>query len=493
MPGAFHSEGVHPGMFRPPPSKSPCSASNSGYLPSTRTSGGIDDNGTFKRKRFRDDGFSKTTPAADDRDDLFVNTMNTTPNAGRWGGRHYTLAGQLDTPGGDGAEMMGESMYSDSDYRRMLGSKRSRAEADLTPAHESFRSSIFPPSMTQEQSQLQTAPAPSTTWGSFAVSVVGRLWQFCTVGTFKGFHAGGGRGYEMKPSMDDVSMFQDDYTGEQKQNPYSLEREGRQVPGYFPPGAEDTDPYAGESRSSSPAGRPAAKRRQTRTPNDDLGNNWVMVGDTGVAESSPARRQNTSVFQQAAASPRNRNSRPSVTTGRRISTPNVRRSVVSRPSLASTPTVTGVPQLPASTASSASYASPRPASPSKIPVYTPSSSFSPTKQAPARRTLGGPTTSSHRRTNSAASLASGRVSTTRRNTSSAGEDDHHEQHVDSSPRLSVEAKKLAARRRREADDADVRMSVLNQQLQDMIRQGKEALGTRIEVDGDGGWEDDDYQ
>jgi len=44
----------------------------------------------------------------------------------------------------------------------------------------------------------------------------------------------------------------------------------------------------------------------------------------------------------------------------------------------------------------------------------------------------------------------------------------------------------------EERDADVRIAAFNKRLQDMIRQGKEALGTTIEVDGgDGGWEDDD--
>jgi hypothetical protein len=41
-------------------------------------------------------------------------------------------------------------------------------------------------------------------------------------------------------------------------------------------------------------------------------------------------------------------------------------------------------------------------------------------------------------------------------------------------------------------DTDYRINSFNKQLQDMIRQGKEALGTTIEVEGaDGGWEDDD--
>lgn len=62
-----------------------------------------------------------------------------------------------------------------------------------------------------------------------------------------------------------------------------------------------------------------------------------------------------------------------------------------------------------------------------------------------------------------------------------------------SPRLTDEAKRLAAKRRREEKDADLRMNDFNARLQAMIRQGKEALGTQIEVEGEGaaGWESDD--
>lgn len=55
-----------------------------------------------------------------------------------------------------------------------------------------------------------------------------------------------------------------------------------------------------------------------------------------------------------------------------------------------------------------------------------------------------------------------------------------------SPRISDNSKKILAQRRREERDADARMEALNAQLQDMIRQGKEALGTSfvVEMDGD---------
>jgi hypothetical protein len=77
---------------------------------------------------------------------------------------------------------------------------------------------------------------------------------------------------------------------------------------------------------------------------------------------------------------------------------------------------------------------------------------------------------SHRRSHSNASTASARAS------------------VEASPRLDAEAKHLAARRKMEERDTDVRINAFNKQLQDMIRQGREALGTTIEVEGN--WEDE---
>jgi hypothetical protein len=64
-----------------------------------------------------------------------------------------------------------------------------------------------------------------------------------------------------------------------------------------------------------------------------------------------------------------------------------------------------------------------------------------------------------------------------------------------SPRLDEEARRLASKRRHDERAADIRMTALNRQLQDMIRQGKEALGTTVDVEMDGGkggsWEDDE--
>ncbi|PHH86499.1 hypothetical protein CDD83_10132 [Cordyceps sp. RAO-2017] len=63
---------------------------------------------------------------------------------------------------------------------------------------------------------------------------------------------------------------------------------------------------------------------------------------------------------------------------------------------------------------------------------------------------------------------------------------------DAASRPQTVEERLAARRKMEERDADVRIEAFNKRLQDMIRQGKEALGTTVEVNGgDGGWEDDD--
>lgn len=488
MPGAFHTDGIHQGLFRPPVSP----ASSSVYLPPTRPSG---EGPTPKRKRFRDDAkqFDQGNQQDGnpfDHDDANTNGSSTvliTPAVRHaHNGRSYTLAGQLDTPASGPAEsgLLGESMYSDSDYRKALGSKRTRDDVDM--ADPSGHTPLF---------NLPAQPHQSPGWGTLAVStiggVVGKVWEFCKAGAFKGFYAGGGRGFEMQPGdgiIPDGSI--PDQTWPES---HDYDEHNHRIPGYFPQGdtfygqeqeqeaPEDTFIPSGASTPSAPA----AKRRQT-APMDDLGRNWVMVKDqAGDANDTPRR---TSGYRQ---SPRNRNQGPSLATGRRISTPNNRRAsgkipgstpyrATPRNGFNISPPATLEPPRPAS---SASFASPRSPSPTKLASIAPSitanaASPTPLRGHGRRRSINPPPNHqsfSHSRTHSSASTASSRGAV----------DD-----LDNSPRLTVEAKQLAARRHREERDTDVRIAAFNKQLQDMIRQGKEALGTTIEVDGeDGGWED----
>ncbi|OAA38835.1 hypothetical protein NOR_06488 [Metarhizium rileyi] len=474
MPGAFHTDGIHQGLFRPPVS----SASSSGYLSQTRPFGG--EGPTPKRKRIRDDArqFDQAQQQDGCRDDASANTSTVliTP-AGRraaHNGRVYTLAGQLDTPASGPGEsgILGESMYSDSEYRKALGSKRPRQDHDL--AYSTGHTPLF---------NLSAQPHHPPGWGTLAFStiggVVGKVWEFCKAGAFKGFYAGGGRGFEMQPGDADPGRPQNHEDDEQQ----------HRIPGYFPQGdtfyeqdtTEDTPIPSGASTPSAPA----AKRRQT-APADELGRNWVMVKDRASGTDATLRRTSAAYRQ----SPRNRNQGPSLATGRRISTPRNRRvsakaaspvpyRATPRNGFNLSPPATIEPDRPAS---SASFASPRSPSPTKLASIAPSLAASPTPHSSrghARRRSVNPTPNhasfTHSRSHSNASTASGRGAV----------DD-----LDNSPRLDAEARHLAARRNREERDTDVRIAAFNKQLQDMIRQGKEALGTTVEVDGeDGGWED----
>lgn len=400
-------------------------------------------------------------------------------------------------------------MYSDSNYRTALGSKRSRNDDDDV-------SSGAPTSLYRHE----PPDSPSQGWGTAAITVVGgvvgRVWEFCKAGAFKGFYAGGGRGFAMTetgamvesdatlPAADDYSYsyhyHYDDYEHRvpghfptsQPENPYRATFDEAAPPNPTTGGLDDNEhqPY----RPASPAPSiPAAKRRQT-THADDLGRNWVLVNDGAQNGRSFAAATPRKISGGYRSSPRNRNYTPSVTTGRRISTtPN------SRPSMPSAARFSYRPETPSDQTqlrppSSASYASPRSASPTKsvAAVSGPNTSYHTTASTAStaspsqtnsyfnsqprgngghrRRRSGNVTnTSSHRRANSAASAASSR--------GDASERSNHD-----SPRLDAEAKQLAARRKMEERDADVRISAFNKRLQDMIRQGKEALGTTIEID-----------
>ncbi|KAJ6788758.1 hypothetical protein PWT90_03309 [Aphanocladium album] len=515
MPGAFHNDiGVattsQPLLFRPPVSSA--SPSGSAFLDATP-----------KRKRVRGG-----TPAATDDAPASASLFGAAAVPQHTPVKAYALAGTLDTPGNADSEVLGESMYSDSNYRTALGSKRSRSDDD--DASSGAPTSLF---------HHDQPDSPSQGWGTAAISVVGgvvgRVWEFCKAGAFKGFYAGGGRGFAMTETGDMVESDgplppADDYSYSYH---YHYDDYEHRVPGHFPtsqpeysyratvddaallpsptPVAPDEQDENQRYRAASPAPSiPAAKRRQT-THADDLGRNWVLVNDGaqqhGRSFAAATPRKLSGAYR---ASPRNRNYTPSVTTGRRISTtPNSRASMPSAARLSYRPETPSEHEQQLRPPSSASFASPRSSSPTKFAAstagantsyYTTAStastaspsqthSYSNSQSRGGDRSGGGhrrrrsgniANTSAHRRANSTASAASSRG-------------DSNEGFNDNSPRLDAEAKHLAARRKMEERDADVRISAFNKRLQDMIRQGKEALGTTIEIDDAGGsdWIDEE--
>ncbi|KAK4074591.1 uncharacterized protein Triagg1_5187 [Trichoderma aggressivum f. europaeum] len=500
MSGTFR-DGVHPGLFRPPVSPS----SSTDYLSSSTFA-----TETSKRKWSRSNGMQTGSFF----EDVY---MDSAP-------RNYALAGQLHSPVigpnlDDADAAMDESMYSDSDYRRALGTKRSRDEAGDESGGPT-------PLFTQPGPDQSTQ---SGSWGSFAFStiggVVGRVWEFCKAGAFKGFYAGGGTSYKMTSagiSVDETGSnshqtyhFQG---GSQQQQPQNSQpsRDHRfggrdrarhlhgQVPkrGHYSNSNNQNAGYDSsyDSGASTPTG-PAPKRRRHTENGGELGKNWVMIHEPEAETRTPRRMPSS-----ALPSPRHRTQQIPVADRRMSSASSFSTPTTSSPApLRPASRAAGRPGSRASdanslrplqSASAASFASfkakapsaPKPPAPSPTPSRIPvkantsavlasSAALSTFEQGRRRRHTVVPSSSDpsassgHRRRGSIASVATSRVN-----------------EIDASPsRLDAEARKLAARRQMEERDNDERMSAFNKQLQDMIRQGREALGTTIEVDGS--WED----
>jgi len=529
MPGAYYfdaapattrepaapSPALSAGIFRPPISPSASSsvlnlAKSTGSLISDASAAPATNQ---KRKRARDDATREGTPLAE------WTSMNAdgayeyieTPPADRGGPRQarYTLAGQIETPSapvGNPLEAnLEDSVYSDVDYRRALGSKRTRDETE-SPSTNRMPSGAAAAS--------SSAATPSDGWSVFSTigGVVGKVWEFCRGGAFRGFYAGGGRGYELgagggppEPARSgsgvdggkvwcnehDVPTLRDDEA-------LPLSAVTTPLPGRYPePMPSDYD----DERRSTP--RPAAKRRQVSGVGDELRRNWVLVDPD--QEAARRRRRAPGAPSHAGSEGSSQHQQPQ----RRRPAPDRRISVpVSR--LGGTPNLPRRPSSRISHAGSPSLTAREPASfaPPRSPVSASRPTFSPSSRLPVAASRGGPNpfaraasprpasrhgsaaaasspagkalssssapppAGGHRRNASNASAAS----TSRRRTGLDADD------IEASPRLDAEAKHLASRKLAADRDTDARIESFNARLREMIRQGKEALGTTVEVD-----------
>ncbi|KAK0715256.1 hypothetical protein B0H67DRAFT_488056 [Lasiosphaeris hirsuta] len=493
VPGAYRfdnnttrsSQPLSAGIFRPPVSPSASSYNLTGSLysdASMSNTGPANTHGTAKRKRM---STRESTPVEWNMNMDGANDARKEEKR-RDAGRQiqYTLAGQINaTPGAvpAGAEngILEDSVYSDVDYRRALGPKNLHDETD------SLSVQLDTGGLGLDKPDGQNPGK----WSSLALhtigDVMGKVWEFCKGGGFRGFHAGGGTGYDLeqptasqtgKPwcNEHDIPTLPND---DPQVDPPSY---NNGVPGQFP--QSDFMPFSPEyhemnTPESTP--RPAAKRRQV-SGNDELKRNWVLVEEKAEQDRRP--RGFGAALSKAP-------SRPSTATGRRsghyahASSGSGRRINVPISRLGSgTPTAvqrgrtslrisqTGSPILPQR--EPASFAPPR----------------SPVRTTPSRIPSIG-----HRRNQSSASAAP----TARRATLSSRVDVDD---IQASPRLTAEAKQLAQKKLAAERDADMKVDAFNARLLRMIRQGKEALGTKVEVIEDdlgaaggpvGGWEDDD--
>lgn len=347
----------------------------------------------------------------------------------------YQIRGGLDTPGvaAANAQEAAESEYCDSGFRKDLGGGVRSEDSSF-----SFFPRIDTPPSAKNGSRQYTPSPKRDGWSKAAFdvagAVVGKVWQFTTA-PFRGFIAGGGTAYTesahpMTPAQE--NFWREDYA--------SQDRTSTPIPGQFP--EEDFIPnYMDDLTSGNDreANERPSKRRQVSgskplTANGDLEKNWIMVQDEdefGNATHQPQRAKLTVINNRASLNPRV-TTRPTS----RASNISMHRSMAPRYSTASL-SHAGSPNLTSRT--SASFASPR-SSPggSRIPIPS-YQSVSPSKIP--------------------------RMSLGVRPESPAAKD----------------VSRFAARRKMEEREFDEATRKFNKQLRDMIKEGKEALGTRVEV------------
>jgi hypothetical protein len=375
----------------------------------------------------------------------------------------YALAGGMDTPGvaASKAEDIAESEYfSDVGYRREL-SDDTKLQGLLG---EESRYQSFAPLEFERESNCRSRSRASSRkftgqgeqWSRTALQVVGgvvggvvgKVWEFCKTSAFRGFHAGGGKGYTIDaksdpihPSIEEDTFWETERSGTTifhnnsaiRNEAGMVDRDLAPLPGHFP----EEDFIADYMDRATPEATPprAGKRRQVANNGDELAKNWVVVPPTAnVYTPSKPQPRGPARYSMPTASSASRRS----VAGRSASRAGGAVGIgPRRPMLQSRVSHAGSPDLQSKVG--ASFAIPRSPGGSKIPRASPMAGVKTTTNA-------------------------------------------------DSP-AAKEAQRWAALKRKEEREADESIRRLDAQLKAMIREGKEALGTKVEVeidnDGDG--------
>ncbi|KKZ60878.1 hypothetical protein EMCG_04469 [[Emmonsia] crescens] len=278
----------------------------------------------------------------------------------------------------------------------------------------------------KQQDQLRPDGSPNNNdnnnnnnsgWGSAVVKIVGgvagKVWDFCWSGPFRGFYAGGGKGYAQQPStsprpVEGPNAWQNVYEKDDVFSSSSGRRDDgvATVAGHFP------------IESGNP--------RYFHNDHDELQGNWVLVRNAKAKDAQEDDMSPSSAHSSARKISRKSNAlHHHPVTPRRVAAGRLTR----RQPLIITPA--------------------RPSS---------SSSHHPHHQQQLNSSNGKA---------SSAPVKSGSPAK-----------------FGSSP-ASIEAQRFAARAKRREREEDASIRRLNQQLKAMIKEGKEALGTTVEIEDDG--------
>lgn len=364
-------------LFRPP--HTPSSSASVYHSP--------DSSGGTTRKRVRREGPEPRTPAWD----LFSSTELEGPSP--LINTDYILAN-----GGEDHQRLDlkdtrEKLVEELDYRpnRYRNGSLFGGQRALSAENKDVGSRKRSRSEATEMVTQQPIPATPTTpgWGRAVFTVVGRVWDFCWTSAFRGFSAGGGRGYQVETpatASKEASSWQ---MVQRQDDPSALAQsrlEGTPIPGQFP----EEDAELEQSRDKE---------------------TWVLVPDSpSVKMSSPRSTSPTHVARKV---PRRSNvyrAQPRRSLGNA-------RAMNKRPTLNPTRPTVPPPLSPTG----------RPSTPIKQPL------------SPTRTSANG------------------------------------------SP-ASRDAQRFAAQFRRREREEDASIQKMNDQLKALIREGREALGSRVEID-----------
>lgn len=220
---------------------------------------------------------------------------STCEHSGALVNERYTLRGGFDTPGlmasgvddryNRDADMELRKHVRDSEYAERGSAGHAMVSGPL--ARERNGVARMPSSPNGEQDQ------PG--WAIFAFSLVGKVFHFGS-SVFKGFYAGGGKGYDFHQNGPS-----DSWMGTTEA------RGGTPVPGSW----QDDGDFLGDYEQDSPIAasiqpaRPPNKRRQTDR------DAWVLVGTRDVTEPSPKRKSSSNSVPRSNMAMRPPASRPS--------------------------------------------------------------------------------------------------------------------------------------------------------------------------------------
>lgn len=387
-------------FFQPPKTPSACSALHQFTAPTSQDVG----SGPGRKWTRRDSFFHQgTTCSAPSHGRSMASDTPSTQDA--WGATspqpfvntRYALAGGLDTPT---AAALSDIDLGEDDYRASMDIhlRGGRGCRGFDPASDSYfpRSSVALARESNGRSRGLAPPQVRDGLGRAVYSVVGvagRVLEFCKATAFRGFYAGGGKGYPINSSTPTVNSNQSVWHEDERKD-FSMYEKGN-IPGGFP--EEDYIPDYMSQDHTMPSR--ATKRVRRDKGVEESSTSWVLVESR---ETSPSRLSHRKVPL------------PNTSPQKSVSRLNKRPILpASRPSLTSHAGSPGLrPDRPASFASARS--------PAPSPKYE-------------------------------------------------------------SP-VSIEMQRHAARIRKRELAEDANLKRFNSQLKAMIKEGKEALGTKFEVE-----------